>query len=269
MLMKIVTSVLVVLLVAMAGAGAIFYLKEFKPLKEDYERMKAALPAYEMANAELKQLKNRESRENAWLTPSIEALSAGLSNEIKAGKAEVLTAGNKIVVNISEQALYLPASYTFSKESPLLRSILVDLLKSDRLKAKNIIIGNTTYAVPAQGRGRKKIPAKDARTLAAERSAVLIKDFEKNGVNQDALIAAAYSSKQPAMGFLIKDRKTVIIIENPPTVLLGAARQEAARQSPAKPVPDTRSTRTVPAPGPASQSQPRPIPIVPAQPNAQ
>ncbi len=270
MLMKIVTSVLTALLVVTLGAGAVFYLKTYKPLAADYARMKSALPAYEKDSAELKKLQGKESKETAWLNPAVDALSTGLVNEIKSGKAEVLVAGNKVIVNISEQELFLPGSYTFAKESPQLRSNLVDLLKSDRLKGKDIYIGNTTQAVPAQGKGRKKIPAKEARTLAAERSAALIKDLEKNGVNQDALIAAAYSPKQPVMGYLIKDRKTVIIIENPPTVPLGATRQEAARQSSAKPAPDTRSTATVtvPAPRPASQTQPRPIPILPAQPKA-
>ena len=45
MVMKIITSVLAILLVAMVGAGAVFYLKEYEPLKEDSGRMKAALPA--------------------------------------------------------------------------------------------------------------------------------------------------------------------------------------------------------------------------------
>lgn len=267
--MKIVTSVLTALLIMALTAGALFYLKAYKPMAEDYARMTARMPELDKAKSELKHIKERESRETAWLNPAIEALSSGLGNEIKSGKAEVLAAGNKVVVNISEQALYLPDSYTFSKESPQLRATLVELLKSDGLKGKDIYIGNTTHAVPAQGRGRKKVPAKDARTLAAERSAALIKYFEKNGVNQDALIAAAYSPKQPVTGLLIRDHKTVIIIENPPTVPLGATKQEAAPQASVKPVPDTRSTPTVSAPRPASQTQPRPVPILPARPKAQ
>jgi len=248
MLIKIVASVLTVLLIMTLTAGALFYLRAYKPMAEEYARMATSMPGLDKAKIELTHIKEKESKETAWINPAIETLSAGLINEIKSGKAEVLSTGNKVVVNISEQSLYLPDSYTFSKESPQLRSTLVFLLKSDRLKGKDIYIGNTTHAVPAQGRGRKKVPAKDARTLAAERSAVLIKNFEKNGVNQDALIAAAYSPKQPVTGFLIKDRKAVIIIENPPTVSLGARRQEAARQPPVKPAPDTRSTLTAPAP---------------------
>jgi hypothetical protein len=240
MLMKIVTSVLLALLIMTLTAGAVFYLKSYKPMAEDNARMTTRMPELDKARIELKQIKEKESKETAWLNPEIEALSAGLSTEIKSGKAEVLAAGNKAVVNISEQALYMPGSYTFSKESPQLRSVLVALLKSDKLRGKDIYIGNTTHAVPAQGRGRKKVPAKDARTLAAERSTALVRDFEKNGINQDALIAAAYSPKQPVTGLLIKDRKTVIIIENPPA----------------------------PAPSHASQTQPRPIPIQPAQPKA-
>ena len=261
MLMKIVTAVLTALLILMLTAGTIFYLKAYKPMAEDNARMTARMPELDKAAIELAQRKEKEGKETAWLKPAIEALSAGLGNEIKSGKAEVLAAGNKVVVNISEQALFLSDSYTFSKESPQLRANLVALLKSDTLKGKDIYIGNTTHAVPAQGRGRKKIAAKDARTLAAERSAALIKDLEKNGVNQEALIAAAYPPQQPRMGLLIKDRKTVIIIESPPTVPLGAT-NVAAAQAPAKPFPDSRGTVTVPA----SRTQPGAIPIQPARP---
>jgi hypothetical protein len=260
-LMKIAISVLTALLFLTLTAGALFYLKAYKPMEEDNARMTTRMPELDKAAIELRQRKEKESKETAWLKPAIETLSAGLGNEIKSGEAEVLAAGNKVVVNISEHALYLPGSYTFSKESPQLRSNLVALLKSDTVKGKDIYIGNTTHAVPAQGRGRKKIAAKDARTLAAERSAALIKDMEKNGVNHDALIAAAYSPQQPRMG-LIKDRKTVIIIESPPTVPLGATNVAAART----PFPDSRGTLTVPAPRPASQTQPGAIPIQPARP---
>jgi len=265
MLMKIVTSVLTALLILTFTAGAIFYLKAYKPMAEDNARMTTRMLELDKATIELMQRKEKESKETAWLKPAIEALSAGLGDEIKSGKAEVLAAGNKVVVNISEQALYLPGSYTFSKESPQLRANLVALLKSETVKGKDIYIGNTTHAVPAQGRGRKKIAAKDARTLASERSAALIKDLEKNGVKQDALIAAAYSPQQPRMGFLIKDRKTVIIIESPPAVPLGAT-NVAAAQVPAKPFPDSRGTLTVPDSRPASQTQPGAIPIQPARP---
>jgi hypothetical protein len=267
-MLKIAASVLTALLVVTLGAGAVFYLKAFKPLTEDFARMKAGLPAYEKASAELKQLKEKESQETAWLNPAIDALSTGLGNEIKAGNAEVLAAGNKIIVNISEQKLYLPGSYTFAKDSPQLRSELAVLLKSNTLKSKSIYIGNTTQAVPAQGKGRKKIPAKDARTLAAERSAALIKDFEKNGVNQDALISAAFTSKQPVIGFKIKDHKTVIIIENPPLVSTVATKQGNAPQTPAKPAPDSKITMTTPITPSASPVQPKPIPIQPAQPKS-
>lgn len=266
MSIKIVTGILAALLVVTLGAGAAFYLKMHKPLAEDYARTKSALALYEKDSAELKKLQQKERNEMAWTKPAIELLNAGLGDEIKSGNAEVFAAGALLVVNISERALFQPDSYTFAKESPQLRSDLAVLLKSDVLKGKAISIGNTAHAVPAQGRGRKKIPAKEARTLAAERSAVLIRDFEKNGVNPEALIAAAYSPKQPVMGYLIRDRKTVILIEKPPTAPLAAARQEAARQSFSKPAPDSKSTVTAPAPRPATETKPKPIPILPARP---
>jgi hypothetical protein len=269
MFMKIVTFVLITILVVILGAGSVFYFKTYKPLTKDYARMKAGLPAYEKASVDLKKLIEKESKETSWLKPGVDALSAGLSKEIESGKAEILFAGQKIIVNISEQVLYLPGSYTFAKESPQLRSNLAALLKSDTLKGKDIYIGNTTQAVPSHGKGKRRIPAKDARTLAAERSTALIKDLEKNGVNQDALIAAAYSAKKPEIGFKIQDHKTVIIIENPPSVPMVASKQDVAPQTQAKPAPSTKSTVTIPVAPLASQARPKPTPIQPARPNAQ
>jgi hypothetical protein len=255
MLMKIITYVVIVLLVVGLAAAAAFYVTTFKPMEEDYTRMKAGLPELDKAKAELKKIKEQEKKETAWLNPAINVVNSTLSDEIKAGKAEVFTSGNRILVNIADDALYLPGPYTFSKESPSLRAKLVALLKRNELIGKNVYIGNTTEAVPARGRGRRRVPAKDARTLAAERSAALIRDFEKNGIDQDSLVAAAYSSKQPAIGFKIKNHKTIIMIENPLTAPLVASKQVT--------VPSAKASSAPVAPPP---TQPKAIPIKPAQP---
>jgi hypothetical protein len=261
--MKVVVSVLTALLVVTLGVGVAFYLITHKPLAADHARMKAALPAYEMANAELKRIQWERRKETAWLHPAIDVLSAGLGKEIKSGAAEVFVAGNKVIVNISEQALFVRGAYTFAKESPTLRLNLAALLKSDTLKGKNMYVGNVTRAVPARGKGRRRVPAKSARTLAAERSAALVKDLEKNGVDRDRLIAAAYSGKQRVIGFKIKEQKTVIIIESPPMV---AIQQEDTPQTAAQPAIDSRISMTAPATPSASLTQPEPVPINPAQP---
>jgi len=243
--MKIVTYILIALLIVTLGSTAVFYFNTFKPMAADYARMKEGLPGLEKAKTELKQYRERESKETAWINPAVDTLSVGLSDEIKAGKAEVLTAGNRVIVNIAEDALYLPGSSAFGKDSPRLRLILISLLRKSELQGKEIYIGNTAEDVPAQGKGRKKIPAKDARTLASDRSAALIKDFEKNGVSQDALIAAAYPSKQPEIGFKLKSRKTVILIDNPPMAPMVAKLPQSVQQP-----------------------LPRAIPIQPARPKA-
>ncbi len=260
MFMKIITSVIIALLVVALGVAGYFYLTMYKPMAADYARMKAGMPELDKAKNELKKLKEKENRETTWLNPVIDAMSSGLSDEIKAGKAEVLSAGNRVIVNIAEDALYMPGSYTFSKESPRLRLILISLLRKNELKGKVICIGNTTEGVPARGRGRKKVPPKDARTLAAERSAALIKDFEKNGVDPDALIAAAYSAKQPDIGFKLKSHKTVIIMGNPPVAPSIASKHEAAHETQSKP---TATAQAAPA---TPQAQPKAIPLQPAQP---
>jgi len=228
--MKIFTYILIALLVVTLGAVSVFYFNTFKPMAADYARLKEGIPGLERAKTELKQFRDRESKEIAWMSPAVDSLSTGLSDEIKAGKVEVLTTGKRIIVNIAEDALFLPGSYTFGKDSPRLRLILIALLRKNELKGKEIYIGNTAEDVPVQGKGRKKTPAKDARTLASERSSALIKDFEKNGVNQDALIGAAYSSKQPEVGFKLKSRKTVIIIDNPPMVPMVARQPQSVQQ---------------------------------------
>ena len=255
MLMKLVSYFVIALLVLMLGAAAAFYFTSYKPMTEDYARVKASLPELDKAKVELKKIKEQEKKDTAWLSPAVEVLSSVLSDEIRAGKAEILTSGNHVIVNIAEDALYLPGSYTFSKESPALRGKLITLLKKNEFKGKDMFIGNSTDAVPGQSRGRKKIPAKDARTLAAERSEALIKDFEKNGVDQDSLIAAAFSSKEPEVGVKIKTHKCIIIIENPLATPTVSAKQDAA--------PSTKASTTSPA---SMQVQPKSIPIQPAQP---
>ncbi len=70
MLMKIVTYVLIALLVVTLGAAAFFYLTYYQPMAADYARMKAGIPELDKAKAELKKIKEKESKETAWLTPA-------------------------------------------------------------------------------------------------------------------------------------------------------------------------------------------------------
>jgi hypothetical protein len=269
-MMKIVTTILIAMLVLALGAGAFFYLKIYTPMAADYTRMKAGMPEFDKAKSDLKRYKDLETQEKGWMGPAVDALSAGLADEIKTGKAEVLTSGSKIVVNIAEQSLYMPDSYIFTRDSQQVLTKLVGLIVGEKLKGKDITIGNTTITMEPQGKARRRAPVRDARTLAADRSAALIRYLEKNNVRQDALIAAAYSSKKPEIGFKIKDRKTVILIENPPVApVLSAVKQESP---PVKPAPATQSTSTAstaPTSTAAAPAQPKPIPILPAQPKQQ
>jgi flagellar motor protein MotB len=253
--MKIAIYVLIALLAVSIGASTAFYQNAFRPMAAEFEKMKAGMRELDKAKAELTKYKDKEKRETAWLKPAADSMSSGLSDAIKAGNAEVITTDNSVIVNIAEDTLYMPGSYTFSNsaESQKLLLNIESLLKGNELKGKEIIIGNTTDAVPAHGKGRKKIPAKDARKLAADRSAALVKHLEKKGVDQNALIAAAYSSKQPEIGSRIKARKVVILLENPPVVQAAISKQEPAglMQS---------------APAPAPRATPNTIPIQPAKP---
>ncbi len=261
--MKIVNYILIVLLVVTIGIAAIFYLNIFKPMAADYARMKEGLPGLEMAKTELKQYHDRDIKENAWVNPAVDILTSGLDDEIKAGKAEVFSAGNRVIVNVAEDALYLPASSAFGKDSVQLRLTLATLLHKNEFKGKEIYIGNMTDDVPSQRKGRKKIPGKDARALAAERSAFLIKDLERNGVSEDALIGAAYSTTHPEIGYKLKSHKTILIIDNPPVAPMVVKQLQPAQQM------QSNQSSTAKTPGEAHQPQPRAIPIQPARPKAQ
>ncbi len=248
-LMKIVTYLLGALLAAALGAAALFYFSTFQPMSADYARLKAGMPELDRAKSELKKYKEKETRdaqEIAWIKPAVEFLGNGLDNEIKTGKAEVVSAGNMVVINIAEDALYTPQSKTFAKDTQT-RLKLASLLKKDELKKKDIVIGNVTEAVAARGKGRKKTPPKDALTLAAERSIELVKSLIKDGISQGSLAALAYSPQLSDRSFKIKNRKTMIIIGTCPT----------PPASPEKPA-------TQPAAG-AQKPQPKTIPVKPAQ----
>jgi hypothetical protein len=277
--MRILAIVLIVLLLACVGGAAYFYLYMYQPMLADYAGLQSGKMEFDKAKAELKKYKDKERNDSAWIAPALTDINAVLSDEIKSGKAEIIDLGNRIVINIAEQALFMTGSKTFSNDSPPLRSKLESLLRNSSLKNKNMYIGNTTQEISAQTIGRKKIPAKDARTLAAERSMELIKNLEKKGVSQETLISVAYSSKMPDAGFKIKERKTMILIENlftvHPTAALGVQTKPTPTTTgtPAVPTapqvqskqtitvkPASASTPTVSATSPA---QPKPVPIRP------
>ena len=162
--MKIVTYILIGLLVATLGGGTYFFLYEYKPVAAEYEKMKQGQPEFERTRKELNQLRAKEKQESGWIGPVVDALKKGLANEIAAGKAEVVVAGNRVIVNIAEGVLYTPLSVTFARDSKPSLDNLAALLKE--FKDKEIVVGNMTKPAPAQGKGRKRIPPRDARTLA-------------------------------------------------------------------------------------------------------
>lgn len=262
--MKAFTYLLLLLLLAGLGGAAYFYQYIHRPMATEHARMKIGMPEMDQAKAELNKYRERDS----WLKPTTETLTTGLDNEVKAGAAEVVVAENgTVVVNISEKALYTAGSVTFAKDSPQTLAEIASLLKSLKdLKDKQISIGNVTESIPPQGSGRRKIPGREARELAAARSLALVKYLEKNGVAQESLVAAAYPAKQSDRGFKIRDHKTVIIIGHPPRPIHEAAAPAPPQTKPAPPPPTTKGSSQTPA---ASPDKPKPIPIQPAPPRPQ
>jgi len=263
--MKIVTTIVIALLVLTLTGGAYLYQYEYKPMAVEYAKLQAGQPEFEKARKELAKYAGREKQETGWIDAARQALKKGLESEITAGKAEVVTAGNRIIVNMSEGVLYTPLSVTFGRDSKPALDNIAALLKE--LKDKEIFVGNMTRSAPAQGKGRKKVPARDARTLASGRSLELVKYLVKYGVPAETLVAASYAEKVPERGFKIKEQKTVIVITAPASVSAEAAatKQEAKAAPATQPTatPATRSTATASAAAPASQLKSIPISTVP------
>lgn len=271
--MKIVTYIVIALLVVALAGGAYLYLYAYKPMTVEYAKLQAGQPEFEKTRKELAKYAVREKQETGWIDAARQALMKGLGNEIADGRAEVVAAGNRIIVNIAEGVLYTPQSVTFARESRPSLDNLAALLKE--FKDKEIVVANMTASAPAQGRGRKKVPARDARTLASGRSLELVKYLEKNGVPAEALVAASYPAKVPERGFKIKDQKTIIVIAAPASVSPEAAapKQEAktapATQPSATPATKptttttTKPTATAESAAPASQLKSIPISSVP------
>lgn len=263
--MKIVTYLLGALLAAALGAAALFYFTTFEPMQAKFAKIEPILPELEKANLELKRYKKKEAEEAAWTGPATTALNAGLSDELKAGTAEVAYTGNAVVVNIAEQLLYTPGSVTFAKDTQF-RLKLTGLLAVPELKGKQITIANTTDPVQAQGKGRKRTPPKDARSLAADRSVALAKSLEPK-IDANLLVAAAFSSKLPDTGFKIKERKTVIVIGNALAPVPGPQQPKPAG-APSAPATQP-SVTTRPSATAAPTVAPQAIPLKPAQPKGQ
>jgi hypothetical protein len=256
--MKIVAYIVIALLVVTLAGGAYFYLYVYKPMVVEYAKLQAGQPEFEKTRKELTKYASREKQETGWIDPAKQVLIKGLGNEIAAGKAEVVTSGSRIIVNISEDVLYTPMSITFARTSQQNLLNLATLLKE--MKDKEIFVGNMTKAAPAQGKGRKKVPARDARSLSSGRSLELVKYLEKNGVPAEALVAASYPAKVPDRGFKIKEQKTIIVITAPASTSPEAAapKQEAKTAAATQPTATTSS-----AAAPASQLKSIPISTVP------
>ena len=253
--MKIATYILGALLAAVLGAAAFYYFTTALPMTAENQRLKAAIPELEKAKSDIRKLRETEQKTTAWMAPVIETAKKELSIEMNAGKAEVQSADTRVIVNISEQMLYLPGSVTFSKDSIPLLQKLANMLKNPALKDREIIVSNMTLRVEARGKGRKKTPAKDARTLASERSMALVKYLvDRSGVSPESLVAAAYPAALPERGFKIKDQKTIIVIQTPAMIDMTGQKPAAAQQSqPASALTGTAA----PAPQPLPTTKPQ------------
>ena len=246
--MKLVTYILGALLAAVLGAAAFYYFTTALPMTAENQKLKAGMPEFEKAKTDLKKCKETEQKATAWVLPVLETAKREFAVEMSAGNVEVQSVDTRVVVNISEQMLYLPGSVTFSNDSvPMLQKI-GNLLRNPTLKDREIIVGNMTLPVEARGKGKKKTPAKDARTLASERSAALVKYLvEKGGISQESLVAAAYPATLPDRGFKIRDKKLVMVIQAPATIDMAGQKPSAAQQ----PKPTSAPTGTAaPAPKP-------------------
>jgi hypothetical protein len=253
--MKVVTYIVIGLLVAVLAGGTYAYLFFYKPMGLDYEKLKAGQPEFDRARRELTKCREREKAETAWTGPVAEMLRRGFNKEITEGKAEVSVSVNRVVLNVAEAVFYTPHSVTFAKDSQPALAMLATLLKD--IKDRDISVGMATVPAPAQGKGRKKVPAKDARTLAAGRTLELVKYLVKNGVADSTLIAAAYPARMPDRGFKLKGEKVVIIVSAPVAAEPSAAGTEK---------PDTKaaaSTKATQPPAAAPQIKTIPISTVP------
>jgi hypothetical protein len=254
--MKIVTYILGALLAAVLGAAAFYYFTTALPMTAENQKLKAGMPEFEKARIDLKKCKEAEQKATAWVAPVIETAKREFDVEMNAGTAEVQSTDTRVIVNISEKMLYLDGSVTFSKDSVAVLQKIGNLLRNPTLKDREIIVGNMTLPVEARGKGKKKTPARDARTLASERSVALVKYLvEKGGISQESLVAAAYPAALPDRGFKIKNQKTVITIQAPAMIDLAAQKPVAAQQP-----------KQASAPTGTAVPAPKPLPTNPAAP---
>jgi hypothetical protein len=258
--MKILTYLLVLLLIAALGGAAYFYLVIHQPMALDLAKMKTGLPEFERTKRELKKCREAEKEAMGWTGAVADQLSKGLAAEIANGKAEVVVSGSRVVANIDEALLFTPKSITFAKDSQQELATLAAVLKD--IKSREISVGVETLPAPAQGKGKKRIPAKDARTLASGRALELVKYLVKNGLAEDSLVAAAYPSAMPDRGFKLKGQKVIIVIATTPSS--GGPNHLPAKNA-VMPAPATKASATTVS---SPQMQIKTIPISTAPPKS-
>ncbi len=263
--MKAFTTILIVLL--LAGGAVYFYVFIHKPMAVDYARMESGISDLDRAKAELKKFRER----TAWLIPAVDTLRSSLHEEIEAGKAEVVAAEDRIVVNIAEQLIYAPRSAAFARGSGRTLTNLTSVLKNLRdMKGKEILIGNVTRPVKAGRRGGRRTAPSKAIDIAADRSVALVTYLIKKGVPEESLGAVAYPAKAPGSGFSIKDRKVMIIITFPftPAPKPTVPKTKPAPAPVSKPRPEEKPPRETkkPAHAPPTEAPPEKPKLIPIQP---
>lgn len=258
--MKFLNVVLIFLLLAALAGAAYFYQFHFRELNLQAQLSKTNAAQLDLSKKQLKKYQDQES----WMPAAAETLRTGLKEEIAAGKAEVAEAGSRLVVNIPEDVLYMQGSRTFSLTSGATLTKLASVLKTLKgLNDKEILVGNTAASAPARGTGRRKVPARDGRTLAAERSLELVKYLEKNGVSGELLASVAYAPGAAEHAFRIKGSRTIITIGLPAAAAVVSPAPVPAPSVPSAPQPKPGPAAPAPAGQPLPPQQSRPQPSAP------
>ena len=264
--MRSFTVILIFLLLAAIGGGIFFYLTIHQPMAKDYARMKTGISDLDRATSELKQY--REQR--TWVLPAVETFKASLNAEIKAGKAEVVAADDRVVINMKEDVLFNARAATFNRGSDQVLKKLASVLKNMKaLQKKEILVGNAAGAVGAQ-RGRRT-QGRDSLGLSMDRSLALVNALKRKGIAGASLIAVAYPDKRKDSGFRITDRKVMVIIGYPPVPEESTEAQKPTAP-PAEPKHGAAPEAKKAAPAPPLQkpsAEPKRIPILPSPPKSE
>jgi chemotaxis protein MotB len=165
--MKLATTIVSALLVAVLGAGGYLYVGQYQPVKNDYQQTKTKKAELErrvsdlsqelnLKVAEIAKTKREKEDEIAQVQSTKDSLISKMQNEINKNQIQITQLADKLKVSIVDKILFPSGEADITDEGLEVLGRVGNVLKN--MEDKIIRVEGHTDNVPIRGRLARKFP---------------------------------------------------------------------------------------------------------------